>query len=142
MHFNKQDPAVREELIREMTAALGTLFSGENLEFDCPIFAVHPRGLTSGSNLLRWMNSRNNSSDARPICQNLLEKGYILPNADLNAGKTLFDESETYRAATTEEMTDIRMAEDYKEHDTVVSSFIKYHLLLLQSLEITAAPKL
>ena len=67
------------------------------------------------------MNSRNNSSDARPICQNLLEKGYILPNADLDAGKTLFDESETYRAATTEEMTDIRMAEDYKEHDTVVS---------------------
>ena len=87
------------------------------------------------------MNSRNNSSDARPICQNLLEKGYILPNADLDAGKTLFDESETYRAATTEEMTDIRMAEDYKEHDTVVSSFIKYHILFLQSLEITAAPK-
>ena len=45
MHFNKQDPAVREELIREMTAALGTLFSGENLEFDCPIFAVDLRGL-------------------------------------------------------------------------------------------------
>ena len=86
--------------------------------------------MPSGSNLLRWMNSRNNSSDARPICQNLLEKGYILPNIEPDAGKTLFDESEAYRAATTEEMTDIRMTEDYKEHDTVVSSFItKCHLV-------------
>ena len=33
MHFNKQDPAVREELIREMTAALGTLFSGKNPKY-------------------------------------------------------------------------------------------------------------
>ena len=32
MHFNKQDPAVREELVREMTAALGTVFSGEKSE--------------------------------------------------------------------------------------------------------------
>ena len=29
MHFNKQDPAVREELVREMTSVLGTVFSGE-----------------------------------------------------------------------------------------------------------------
>ena len=88
------------------------------------------------------MNSRNNSSDARPICQNLLEKGYILPNVEPDAGKTLFDESETYRAATTEEMTDIRMAEDYKEQDTVVSSLTNCHLLLslFQSREATAYP--
>ena len=69
------------------------------------------------------MTSRNNSSDARPICQNLLEKGYIVEtaNAEPDVGKALFDESETYRTATTGEMADIRMAEDYREDDTVVS---------------------
>ena len=73
------------------------------------------------------MNSRNNSSDARPICQNLLEKGYIVEtsNAEPDVGKTLFDESETYRTATTGEMADIRMAEDYREDDTVVSIIIE-----------------
>ena len=69
------------------------------------------------------MTSRNRSSDARPICQNLLEKGYIVEtiSTESDAGKAVFDESETYRTATTVEMADIRMAEDYREDDTVVS---------------------
>ena len=126
MHFNKQDPAVREELVREMTAVLGTVFRGEKSEISTSAFNFQTI-FYSGSQLLRWMNSRNNSSDARPICQNLLEKGYIVEtsNAEPDVGKTLFDESETYRTATTGEMADIRMAEDYREDDTVVSIIIE-----------------
>ena len=106
MHFNKQDPAVREELVREMTAVLGNVFTG--------------------SALLRWMTSRNSSSDARPICQNLLEKGYIIESAAALADddSSVFGESKTYRTATAGEMVDIRAAEDYREDDTVVSAYV------------------
>ena len=78
------------------------------------------------------MTSRNNSSDARPICQNLLEKGYIVETTkvETDVGKALFDESETYRTATTGEMADIRMAEDYREDDTVVSNIMRIRFVV------------